>query len=196
MYTIKEYAKVLGVSTSTLRRWESEGKITSERTVGNHRRYGVTNNINSNKKTICYARVSTSRQKEDLIRQKQVLELYCASHGYSFDIIEDLGSGLNYNKKGLNKLIELIHNKSIDRLIVTNKDRLLRFGKEIIFKLCELNEIEVVVINSDETMDSNKEFVNDVLEIITHFSAKLYGKRSHMNEKILKENKKLFGETN
>jgi excisionase family DNA binding protein len=203
---IKQVAKELGVSTSTLRRWESEGKICSIRTSGNHRRYnleeiskifknGMSNNTEKENNILacCYARVSTYGQKSDLERQKQILQMFCSSKGYQFITIEDLGSGLNYSKKGLNELFNLIFNKKINKLVLTHKDRLIRFGSEIIFNLCKHNDIEVILINKDEEkIDDNKEFVNDVLEIITHFSAKLYGKRSHKNKKILSENKKLF----
>lgn len=192
MYNIDEYAKLLGVSKSTLRRWEKEGKISSFKTKGGHRRYSLSSQNTDIKKTIAYARVSTHDQKDDLIRQKQVLELYCSSKGYTFEVIEDLGSGLNYNKKGLKKLLKLINDKQIERLVLTNNDRLLRFGKEIIFELCSLNNISVEIINKSENTDSNTEFVNDVLEVITHFSSKLYGQRSHKNKHIIETNKNLF----
>lgn len=108
-------------------------------------------------------------------------------------VVEDFGSGLNYNKNGLVRLIEMITTKKISRLVLTHKDRLLRFGSEIIFKICQENDIEVCIINRDEDKtDDNKEFVDDVLEVITHFSSVLHGKRSHKNKHILEQNKKLF----
>lgn len=193
MYSINEFSKILGVSKQTLRRWEKEGKISSFKTKGGHRRYLPNHDTSVRKdKTIAYARVSTYGQKEDLISQKQTLELFCSAKGFQYEIIEDLGSGLNYNKKGLKKLLELINNKEINRLVITHSDRLLRFGKEIIFELCNLNNIEVIIINNNENSDSNSEFVKDVLEVITHFSSKLYGKRSHKNKEIINTNNKLF----
>lgn len=193
MYSINEFSKILGVSKQTLRRWEKEGEISSFKTKGGHRRYLPNQDTSIRKdKTIAYARVSTYGQKDDLIRQKQVLELFCSAKGFQYEIIEDLGSGLNYNKKGLKKLLELINNKEINRLVITHSDRLLRFGKEIIFELCNLNNVEVIIINNDENSDSNSEFVKDVLEVITHFSSKLYGKRSHKNKEIIDANNKLF----
>lgn len=189
---------MLGVSKETLRRWERKGKITSERTQGKHRRYKketidrlLNKEIIRERMTVGYARVSTNEQKEDLKRQIQLIENYCSSHGYKFDIISDIGSGLNYNKKGIKQLIELIESDSIDRLVISYKDRLLRFGSEILFQLCDYHNVEVVIINSMDNTFEN-ELVDDVLSIITVYSAKLYGKRSHKNKKIIEENKKLF----
>lgn len=198
LYTIEEASNMLGVSKETLRRWERKGKITSERTQGKHRRYKketidrlLNKEIIRERMTVGYARVSTNEQKEDLKRQIQLIENYCSSHGYEFDIISDIGSGLNYNKKGIKQLIELIESDSIDRLVISYKDRLLRFGSEILFQMCDYHNVEVVIINSMDNTFEN-ELVDDVLSIITVYSAKLYGKRSHKNKKIIEENKKLF----
>lgn len=198
LYTIEEASNMLGVSKETLRRWERKGKITSERTQGKHRRYKketidrlLNKEIIRERMTVGYARVSTNEQKEDLKRQIQLIENYCSSHGYKFDIISDIGSGLNYNKKGIKQLIELIESDSIDRLVISYKDRLLRFGSEILFQMCDYRNVEVVIINSMDNTFEN-ELVDDVLSIITVYSAKLYGKRSHKNKKIIEENKKLF----
>ena len=107
---IGEAAKILGVAITTLRRWEASGDLVSERTTGGHRRYDVTKlkpdllRLTSDpRKTIAYARVFSHDQKADLERQKQVLELYCAKQGWKFEIISDLGSGMNYYKKGLKR---------------------------------------------------------------------------------------------
>ena len=110
MLSIKEASELLGVTTTTLRNWEKEGKIYSIRTEGGHRRYEVKDLIGSKKEkslTVAYARVSSHDQREDLKRQEIVLESYCASKGYDFELISDLGSGMNYKKKGLIKLIKL-----------------------------------------------------------------------------------------
>jgi putative resolvase len=86
----------------------------------------------------CYARVSSHDQKNDLTRQASMLEAFCAAKGWRHEVITDLGSGLNYRKKGLNRFLELILHKRIRRLVLTHKDRLLRFGAELIFALCTL----------------------------------------------------------
>lgn len=100
-------------------------------------------------------------------------------------MIEDLGSGLNYHKKGLRQLIQAICLKGLDRLVLTHKDRLLRFGSELIFSLCEQFGIEVIIINKGEAASFEDELVKDLLEIITVFSARLYGARSRKNKTLL-----------
>ncbi len=93
--------------------------------------------------------------------------MFCSGNRWSYEIISDLGSGMNYNKKGLKKLLNLILEKRIDRLILTHKDRLLRFGAELIFSLCEAQNIEVVIINRGDQPSFEEELASDVLEIIT-----------------------------
>lgn len=190
--SIKEAAKELGVHQETLRRWEAAGKITVERTPKGHRRYDLTKLrgiapklTSSDRGTICYARVSSHDQKEDLIRQIAVLESFCAAKGWVFEVIQDLGSGLNYQKKGLKKLIKAICSGTVNRLVITHKDRLMRFGAELIFSLCESFETEVVIINAKDEATFEDDLVQDVLEIITVFSARLYGSRSRKNKKLL-----------
>ncbi len=100
-------------------------------------------------------------------------------------MIEDLGSGQNYNKRGLRNLIKAICLAKVDRLVLTHKDRLLRFGAELIFSLCENFGIEVVIINKTEASTFEDDLVQDVLEIITVFSARLYGARSRKNKEFL-----------
>lgn len=192
--TIGEAAKIKGVSTKTLRRWEAEGKLIPERTANGHRRYDMAQLLGIKSElsyTIGYCRVSSHDQKEDLIRQKQVLELFCAQKGWQHEIIEDLGSGLNYSKKGLKRLIRLIIDAKVERLVITHKDRLLRFGSELIFSLCEHFGTEVVIINRTEDATFEEDLASDVLEIITVFSARLYGSRSHKNKKIVEELKEV-----
>ena len=194
MITIKEASKILGVSEKTLRLWEKEGKITSARTEGGHRRYDVRDLLKSNKDkllTIAYARVSSNDQKEDLKRQEIVLESYCASKGFEFEIISDLGSGLNYKKKGLIRLIKLICSEQVDRLVLTHKDRLLRFGSELIFTLCEHFGVEVIIINRSEDSTFEEDLAKDVMDIVMVFSARMYGSRSHKNKQIVQQLKEI-----
>ena len=94
---------------------------------------------------------------------------------------------MNYNKRGLQKLIRLIVDNKVDRLVLTQKDRLLRFGGELIFSLCEHFGTEVVIINRTEDSSHEEDLAQDVLEIITVFSARLYGSRSHKNKKIIEQ---------
>jgi putative resolvase len=194
MITVEEASKLLGVSTKTIRRWENEGKIKSIRTNGGHRRFLVADLIGSKTDkslTIAYARVSSHDQKDDLKRQEIVLESYCATKGYAFELISDMGSGMNYKKKGLIRLIKLICSNQVDRLVLTHKDRLLRFGSELIFSLCEIFGCEVVIINRSEDSIFEEDLASDVIEIITVFSARLYGSRSDKNKKIVEELQKV-----
>jgi putative resolvase len=185
-------AKHLGVSQDTLRRWERAGKISSERTPRGHRRYDLSKlpgfflKASALKKhTLAYARVSSHDQKEDLVRQAQVLENFCIANGWIHEVIQDLGSGLNFQKRGLKKLIQMICSEKIDRLLLTHKDRLLRFGSELVFSLCEQFGVEVVVMNRSEDARFEDDLVQDVMEIITVFSARLYGARSRKNQNLL-----------
>ena len=193
--SIGKVAKILGVSKQTLRRWEKDEKIKVFRTPRNHRRYDLLSleglakkdSKISDKRTIGYARVSSHDQKGDLKRQATLLESYLAKQGWTYEIIQDLGSGLNYNKKGLRKLINLICSQQIERLVLTHKDRLLRFGSELIFSLCEHFGIEIIIMNASKELTFEDELVHDVLEIITVFSARLYGSRSRKNKNLLEK---------
>ena len=168
---IGEAAKLLGISVQTLRRWEQKGQLVPDRkSDGQTRYYDLDKLLNVQHKetnlTLAYARVSSHDQKADLKRQAQLLSAYCASKGWSFEIIEDLGSGMNYRKKGLKRLLNLILNRQITRLVLTHKDRLLRFGAELIFALCEARQIEIVIINQGGEISFEEELAQDVLEII------------------------------
>ena len=190
---IQDAAKYLGVSPQTLRRWEREKKMTpAHRTKGGQRRYSMAQlkpldngGTAADRPTVAYARVSSHDQKEDLQRQVHMLEIYCSSKGWSFSITKDLGSGMNYNKRGLKQLLEQIMNGQIGRLVITHKDRLLRFGAELVFSLCEVKNVEVVIINQGDEPSFEEELAKDVLEIITVFSARLYGSRSHKNKQLI-----------
>jgi predicted site-specific integrase-resolvase len=92
---------------------------------------------------------------------------------------------MNYRKKGLNKLLEMILRRQMRRLVITHKDRLLRFGSELVFALCELQEIEIVIVHKGDQPSFEEELAKDVLEIITVFSARLYGARSKKNKQIM-----------
>ena len=193
LISIKEAAEVLGVSVQTLRRWEKEGKILpTHRTPGGQRRFDL-HSLHTpqpilkvqERPTLAYARVSSHDQKEDLVRQEKMLEMFCTSCGWPFEILSDLGSGMNYHKRGLKKLIQKILNQNIGRLVLTHKDRLLRFGAELIFAICEEIEIEVVIINQGNEPTFEEELAQDVLEIITVFSARLYGSRRRKNKKLI-----------
>ena len=188
-------AEALGVSITTLRRWEAEGKLEAEHTAGGHRRYDLAKlrpemfraEAENRRRTIAYARVSRRNQKDELERQKQVLKLYCARQGWRFEIIADLGSGLNYHKKGLKRLLDAVIAGEIGRLVITHQDRLLRFGAELVFAICAARSVEVVILNQGEDTRFEEDLAKDVLEMVTVFSARLCGSHSRKNQKLLED---------
>lgn len=191
---IGEAAALLGVAVGTLRKWEATGELVPARkTAGGTRYYAVADLLglgDSDAPTICYARVSSHDQKDDLERQHAMLEAYCAAKGWRAEVIKDLGSGLNYRKPGLNRLLEMILRKQMKRLVITHKDRLLRFGSELVFALCAHQQIEIVIIHKGEQPTFEEELAEDVLEIIPVFSARLYGSRSKKNKELIEAMKK------
>ncbi len=194
MIKIGKAADLLGVSIQTLHKWEETGELLPDRKSKAGTRYydadRLLNLSDYDAPTIGYARVSNHDQKEDLVRQVELLEAFCAAKGWRYEIISDLGSGMNYHKKGLKQLLEMILKKQIRRVILTHKDRLLRFGAELVFGLCEIQGIEIVIINKGEQPSFEEELAEDVLEIITVFSARLYGSRSHKSKKMIESLKR------
>ncbi|BAZ90005.1 DNA binding domain-containing protein [Raphidiopsis curvata NIES-932] len=193
--SIGEAAKELGVSVKTIRRWSDSGKLRFERSPSGHRRYYLADikritprdlDKLETRITINYARVSSYDQKEDLKRQVQMLEAFSTSNIWQFETIQDLGSGLNYKKKGLTKLLKRIMSGEIGRLVITHKDRLLRFGSELVFAMCEEFETEVVILNKpSEEISFEQELVQDMIELIQVFSSRLYGARSQKSKKLI-----------
>ena len=114
-----------------------------------------------------------------------MLELYCARQGWTFTVVADLGSGMNYRQKGLKRLLNDVVEGRIGRLVITHKDRLLRLGAELVFAICEAKQVEVVILNQGEDTSFEEDLAKDVLEIITVFSARLYGSRSRKNQQLL-----------
>lgn len=191
---IGEAAALLGSTPAALRKWEATGElIPARKTKGGTRYYAVADLLglgDEDAPTVCYARVSSHDQKADLDRQKDMLEGYCAAKGWRSEVISDLGSGMNYRKTGLNKLLEMILRKKMKRLVITHKDRLLRFGSELVFALCAHQQIEIVIIHKGDQPSFEEELAKDVLEIITVFSARLYGSQSKKNRELMNAMKK------
>ena len=192
--SIGRAATELGVSPDTLRRWEAAGKIYVERTPSGHRRYDlaqlrglVPHKTASDRLTLAYARVSNQNDKKDLKNQINILESYCVEHGWDFEVVQDLGSGMNYRKSGLRQLIQRICDGDVGRLVLTSRDRLMRFGIDLVFALCENFATEVIIINAGSLADFEDDIAEDILEIITIFSARLYGTRNEKNQKIIEK---------
>lgn len=191
---IGQASKALGVTPLTLRRWHEQGRLEPDLvTEGGRRRYDLSRlrpglfraEETAERRTVAYARVSSRDQEPDLRRQAQVLEAYCAAQGWTFEVVTDLGSGMNYRKRGLRRLLDDIIEGEVGRLVITHKDRLLRFGAELVFALCEAKGVEVVILNAGEDASFEEELARDVLEIITVFSARLYGARSRKNARMI-----------
>ena len=180
---------MLGTTRDTLRRWEETGELLPARKTRGGTRYDSTADLIGLKSldapTVCYARISSREQKDDMDRQHEVLEAYCAAKGWRTQVIRDSGSGMNDNKKGLRQLLEMIRRRQMKRLVLTHKDRLLRFGADLVFALCDIQGIEVVISHQGERPSFEEELAQDVLERITVFSARLYSARSHKARKTI-----------
>ncbi|KYC36957.1 DNA invertase [Scytonema hofmannii PCC 7110] len=188
--TPKEAAKILGVSISSLRRWENEGKLKAIRTPGGQRRF-VLDEIQEAAgmpratRTVCYGRVSTHSQQDDLQRQLEHLR----ARYPEAEIISEVGSGLNFRRKKFLTILERIIDSDIQRLVVAHPDRLVRFGYELVKWLCQKFECELLVLN-DRKLSPEQELVQDMLSIIHCFSSRLYGLRkykSQLKEELQKE---------
>jgi predicted site-specific integrase-resolvase len=181
-----QVAKILTLSPITLKNWENQGKIQAIRTQGGHRRYTRESvyklaGYTPSQQNICYARVSSAGQKEDLNRQIQYFKLNYPNHR----IISDIGSGLNFKRKGFQALLELLYQGNIKQIVVTHADRLCRFGMPLLEQLIQRNKGEIVVLNKGET-SPEKELVQDLISIVTSFSGRLYGLRSHSIGKAIR----------
>lgn len=133
-----------------------------------------------------YCRVSSHKQKDDLERQVENVRTYMFSKGYSFEIITDIGSGINYNNKGLNQLIDKVTNAEVETIVVLYKDRLVRFGFELIENLCKKYGTTIEIIDNTEKAEE-QELVEDLIQIVTVFSCRLQGKRANKAKKMIKE---------
>lgn len=192
-YNVSEFAKLIGVAVTTLQRWDREGKLVSLRTPTNRRLYtdehlaqiiGLRSG-NSEQKTVGYVRVSSQSQKSDLENQIAVLEQYCLSSGIIVDEwVQEIAGGLNFKRKKFLKVIDQIILGQIDKLIIAHKDRLARFGFDLIAHICEIHNCELVVMNSQK-LSPEQEMVEDVMTILHCFSARLYGLRNY--KKALKQ---------
>lgn len=194
-YTIHEFSKLVGKTPQTLRNWDKRGLLIPHHTGANGYRYYSHEqlkqvlNIKEDKKSkviIGYCRVSSYKQKDDLQRQVENMKLYLDKQNKSYEIIEDIGSGINYTKKGLRTLLRKIVNDEVEKVVVLYKDRLLRFGFELVEYIANLYGCEIEVIDSTEKTEQ-QELVEDLVQIITVFSCKLQGKRANKARKMIEE---------
>ncbi|BBM82199.1 resolvase [Candidatus Uabimicrobium amorphum] len=197
--SIGKVAALFGVTTQAIRLWTYEGKLSARRTLGGHRRYNLEEiekilGIESkNKKTVLYSRVSAHDQKEDLLRQKKELRDYIEKQEHCNVVeISEIGSVLNYAKRGLKKLLNLILSGGVRRIVVSYKDRLMRFATQILEQVCAAKNVEIVILNERPQKKFEEAVVEDVLCVLTVYCAKIYGRRSHERRKK-RQNKKWSG---
>ena len=189
----KTVSKKLGVTAQTLRNWDREGKLKPAYVKSNGYRYYSLDDILSftqerktkkELKVIGYARVSSNKQSDELARQVENLNKILKEKYTDFEIISDIGSGINYTKPGLKKLIELINKKEVDLIVVLYKDRLVRFGFELIEYFAKLNNVKIEILDNNEKPQET-ELVEDLVQIITAFSCIIQGTRKKHTKELL-----------
>jgi len=195
-YSIGEFAELIGVTQQTLRNWDKAGKLKPTHKGKSGYRYysqqqlqyylGLKGDNPVKKKVVGYCRVSSNKQKDDLLRQVENVKIYMIAKGYSFDIVTDIGSGIDYNKKGLNQLFDMVVASEVEKIVVLYKDRLLRFGYELLETLCSKYGTTIEVIDNTEKTEE-QELVEDLVQIVTVFSCKLQGRRANKAKKMIKE---------
>ena len=193
LMSIGKFANKIGVSVATVRRMETKGELLPAHISSGGTRYYSTEQLkqfigsdNKQKLVIGYCRVSTPSQKDDLKTQVENVKSYMIAKGYQYEIIEDIGSGINYNKKGLKQLIDKINNQEVSRVVVLYKDRLIRFGFELIEYFCQINGVELEVIDHTEK-SKEEELTDDLIQIVTVFANRLYGQRSKKTKRLIEE---------
>lgn len=176
-----EAIKKCPYSASALRKWADDGKIKVQRSIGGRRSYYLPDilalsgsNNNPNRITVCYARVSSNKQKEDLERQAQLLQ----TEYKEAKIIKDIGSGLNYQRKGLKSLLKLCAEGKVGTVVVTYRDRLCRYGIELFDWIFQQYNVQLVVLMQKDSEEETKEFSTDILDICNYFVAKYNGRKA------------------
>lgn len=199
-YKPKDFAELLGVSVKTLQRWDRDGILKANRTPTDRRYYTYDQYLqfkgiqtkNDRRDIVIYARVSTRNQKDDLQNQVDFLKQFCNAKGMIVNqCIEDFGSGLNYNRKKWNKLLDDVMGNKIKTIIITNKDRFIRFGYDWFEKFCEKFNTKIIIVNN-ETLSPKEELVQDMIAILHMFSCRLYGLRKYKNQ--IKEDEEIVKE--
>ena len=186
LYTLRDACEILQIDPTTLRKWDREGKIRCARLSNNFRRVPESEinrilGVKNNRTSLIYARVSSHDQKADLDRQIQKLQTVSPESR----VISDIRSGMKFNRKGFLELLDLVEKDKVSAIYVTHKDRLARFGFDLVEKVCNIHGTEIVETDGGEILSANEELTKDLISIITSFSARLYGLRSHKMKKIL-----------
>ena len=192
-YTIHEFSGLVNRTPQTLRNWDRREILIPHHKGPNGYRYYSEEQLNEvlgiNRKeriVIGYCRVSSGKQKDDLERQIENVKTYLTAQGKPFEIVSDIGSGINYSKKGLQELIRRIERNEISKVVVLYKDRLLRFGVELLEYIASLHGTEIEVIDNTEKTEE-QELVEDLIQIVTVFSCRLQGRKANKARKMIKE---------
>jgi putative resolvase len=194
LYTLKEACLLLGLHPRTIQKWDKQGKIRVVRTPGGRRRIPESEirRLQGEKgirSIIGYARVSSNTQKDDLKRQVE----YLRQSGVQ-EVITDIGSGLNEKRKGFLRLLDRVLHNEVDKVVILYEDRLTRFGFDTLKKVFEAHGTTIEVLNQTDVKPPQQELVEDLITIISHFSGKLYGMRSHKQKEVVKRAKELFAQ--
>ena len=193
LMSIGKFAKELGVTPEHVRTMHRTGEVIPARISEKGTRYYSEEQLGDLKnsrtpqreeKVVAYCRVSTKSQKDDLGKQVENVKSYMYAKGYSFEVITDIGSSINYKNKGLQELISLIDSNQITKLVILHKDRLVGFGFELIQLLCELHDVKIEIIDNSER-SNEEELTDDLIEIITAFANRLYGSRSNKTKTLI-----------
>lgn len=189
-YKPGEFAKKINRSLGTLRIWDKNGKLPAKRLPSGHRYY-TEEDLNRalnlekpeiKKKTVIYTRVSSPKQKQDLIRQREAMEQFCLARGYVIDeVIEEIGGGLNYTRPQFLRLMQMIENREVKILVIAFKDRLCRFGFEYFEHYLNSHEGQLIVANA-QILSPQQELIEDLLAVVHSFSCRLYGLRKYKKE--------------
>jgi predicted site-specific integrase-resolvase len=188
-YKPKEFGALIGRTTSTLQRWDREGRLKAHRTPTNRRYYThdqyleyIGQKASETKLRIVYYRVSSSGQKDDMESQRQALEQFCIAAGKPVDKwMKDIGNGLNYNRKNFVALLDMVERGEVSEIVIAHKDRFVRFGYEWFEWFCDNHGTRITVMNI-ESLSPEEEVTKDLLSIIHCFSSRLYGLRRYKKE--------------
>jgi predicted site-specific integrase-resolvase len=193
VYWIGEFAKRVGRSAGTVRRWEREGRIQARRGPTGQR-YFDESDIRKvlqlgfddrSRKTVVYCRVSSPGQKDDLASQVKAMEQFCIARGLTVDEwLTEIGGGMNLTRRRFLAVMDAIERGEIATLVIAHKDRLARFGFDYLEHVAKKNDCDIVVANQ-QSLSPDQELVQDLLAVVHTFSCRLYGLRRY--EKTLKD---------
>ncbi|AIS53286.1 integrase [Thermoanaerobacter kivui] len=191
LLSMQKVKEMYSISRRTLINWEKEGLITPVRTPKGIRRYKKEDieellgmlEEKPKPKVVLYARVSTKKQEEYLKNQIRRLEEYANSKGWQYEVIHEIASGVNENRRGLLKLLNKIKRGEVEKVVIEYPDRLARFGFEYLKFFMESFGVELIVLNGKENEeDTNKELAEDLIAIVTSFAARIYGQRGKKHD--------------